>query len=639
MFRAAKIGAATIALWLLPGAKPFSQIVSNIQAEYRNGQIFITWRNIVNCDTGFYYVYQSATPITDSASLAQSTYLGRVPYNFSWDFRLSYAIGQPGNNSFLITNDNPYTVVDTFHNLFVTNCTAEGLPAYFAVRAGCSKKSPYKIVPDSNATSQPVIQHLEPITCYLQKSGVPVPGSTTGETMDVYLHYGTNVAVPGYPAMTNEGCLPFHFGIVKSGPVGGKNAAFIKFHGGKGNFIDNMIAAKIPNSWKIGFDDWIPAFNFDSKAGFNTRWLGYHENFNIYKAKKNDPPPTSGVIRAYTYYRIRWELDWILRTFPNTIDTQRIYLIGNSQGCAGAILLSMLEPNRFAAANLSESRFWVAAPDDDNPNCKFNNTGSARKETRALWGHEDFSNLPTDIPKGDGTDSVWRIYDLTNMPFMLHYHRYRSLPFLKAVSGKEDHNTCWQEKITLYDSVTANRHGGVYLWDLREHGGGSNNAWPTLSPGDLLRFATNKSYPAFSRTSLDGNPGTDDVSVPPYYNGDPIGALQAHLDWVDSALVDTDSLWQVKVFVQQRQLNDLSLLPPRMPESAWTDITLRRTQQFKNFEPGTELCWFNFYRGRLVQSGKIIQHYDGNIPIPITLERVKVFPDGNLIRVQRCDVF
>ncbi|MCS6916696.1 MAG: hypothetical protein NZM08_03320 [Chitinophagales bacterium] len=616
-----------------------AQIVSNIQAEYRNGQMFITWKNIPSCDTGFYYVYQSPTPIVDSATLVQSTYLGRVPYNFSWDFRLSYALGDPDSNSFLITNDTPYTLVDTFHNLFVTNCTVEGALAYFAVRAGCSKVKPFKVVPDSNATTQPVVQHMEPITCYLQKTGVPVPGSTSGETMAVYLHYGTNVSVPGYPAMTNEGCLPFHFSVVKSGPVGGNNAVYLKFHGGKGNFIDNMIATKIPNSWKIGFDDWIPAFNFDPKAGFNTRWLGYSENFNIYKGKKNDPFPSTGVIRAYTYYRIRWELDWLMRTFPGTLDTQRIYLVGNSQGCAGVILLAMLEPHRFAAGNLSESRFWVSAPDDTNPNCKFNNNGSARKETRALWGHEDLTNLPTDIPKGSNSDSTWKIYDLTNMPYMLSYNRFRSLPFLRAVNGKEDKNTCWQEKLTLYDSVTATRHGGVYMWDLREHGGGSNNAWPTLSPAELLRFATTRSYPAFSHSILNGNPGADNVTVPPYYNGDPIGSLHANLDWVDSSIIDSDSLWQVKLFVQQRTLNDLSLIPLRLPEYAVSDVTLRRTQAFRNFPDGTELCWFNFYRGRLIQSGKVVQQYTGGQEVPLTIKQIKIFPDGNTLRVQRCDLF
>lgn len=615
-----------------------AQIVSDISAEYHNGQIFLTWRNIVGCDTGFYYVYQSSNPITDSASLVQSNYLGRVPYNFSWDFRLSYALNEPGNNKFLITNDTPYQVVDTLHNLFVMTCTAVGQPAYFAVRAGCSKTKPFKVVPDSNATSQPVLQNMEPIKCYLQLAGVPVPGSTSGETMDVYLHYGGNVSVPGYPAMTNEGCLPFHFSIVKSGPTGGNNAVFLKFHGGKGNFIDNMIVTKINNSWKIGFDDWIPAFNLDAKAGFNTRWLGYHEKFNIYKAKKNDPPPTSGVVRAYTYHRVRWELDWIRKTWPNTLDTQRIYLIGNSQGCAGVILHTMLNPQLYAAANLSESRFWVSAPDDDNPNCKFNDNGSARKETRVMWGHEDVTNLPTDLPFSNNPDTVWHIYDLTNAPYQLHVNRYRSIPFLRAVNGKEDYNTCWQEKITLYDSVTATRHGGVYLWDLREHGGGSNNAWPTLSPAELLRFTTKLSYPAFSRSSLNGNPGSDSVSTPPYYNGDPIGSLHANLEWVDSSLLDTDSLWQVKLYIHQRKLNDLSLLPSQLPEFAVTDVTLRRTQQFKDFPAGTELCWMNFYRGRLIQSGKVMQQYDGNTPVPITIERVQVFPDGNILRVLRCDL-
>jgi hypothetical protein len=96
-----------------------------------------------------------------------------------------------------------------------------------------------KYVPGSNATTTPVIQHLAPIKCYKQLTGVAFPEAKGGETMDTYIHYGGNVAVGSYPAMANEGCLPFHFGIVKTGEIGGNNACFIKFHGGQGDFITN----------------------------------------------------------------------------------------------------------------------------------------------------------------------------------------------------------------------------------------------------------------------------------------------------------------------------------------------------------------------------------------------------------------
>ncbi len=616
-----------------------AQIVSDIDAQYRHGQIFITWRNIVNCDTGFYYVYASQNPITDTTSFKAAQYLGRVPYNFSWDYRLSYALNVPGNNEFLVINDTPLTVVDTFHNVFVMNCTQEGVPLYFAVRAGCNKAKPaFYVAVDSNATSQPTLQHVEPIKAYLQKANVPVPGSSENETMDIYIHYGSNVAVGNYPEMTNEGCLPFHFGIVKSGPAGGLNAGYLKFHGGKGNLISNMITAYIPNSWKIGFDDWIPSFNFDAKAGFNTRWFGYSEFFDVYKTKKNTTPPSTGVVKAYTYHRLLWELDWILRTFPNSIDTTRMYLVGNSQGCAAVILLSMLNPDRFAASNLSESRFWVAAPDDANPDCKFNEGNSARKETRVLWGNEDETNLPTNVPMPGDSTEVLRIYDLTNAAYMLHLNRYRSLPFLRAINGKEDKNTCWQEKITFYDSVTRTRCGGEFMWDLREHSGGSNNAWPSLSPSYLLRFRSNQSYPAFSHCSTNGDPGSNDILTPPYYNGDPVGSLHANFDWIGASIVDSSALWQVLLFVHQEKLNNGQAIPERLPEFGVTDVTIRRAQHFKNFPAGTELCWFNFHRGRIVQAGKLTQQYDGDQAVPITIPRVHVYPDGSLLRVMLCSL-
>ena len=109
-----------------------AQTVSNIAAQYHNGQIFITWKNIAACDTGFYYVYRDTFPIT-ATSIKTSSYLGRVLFDFGYDYRLSYSIADVNKKKYyLVVNDTPYTVLDSTENVFITNCTTDGKQFYYA---------------------------------------------------------------------------------------------------------------------------------------------------------------------------------------------------------------------------------------------------------------------------------------------------------------------------------------------------------------------------------------------------------------------------------------------------------------------------------------------------------------------------
>jgi hypothetical protein len=414
----------------------------------------------------------------------------------------------------------------------------------------------------------------------------------------------------------------------------------MKFHGGGGDFFNNGITTHLDDAWKITFDDWIPAYGFDSN-GANTRWLGYVESLDIYDVNISTPAPDSGIVKGYTLTRVNWELKWILDKWNsgngNTIDTNRFYLIGTSQGCAGVLLLSMTNPGRFAAGTMTVPKYDLTAPEDSNPDCKFNEGGSAVKQTRILFGDENFTNLQTDIPVNPGEPGVFRIYDLSNTNYTLNLRKNSSLPFLFAINGKNDDNTCWQEKIAFYNTVQATRTGGVWKWDLRQHNGIAGVSWSPFDLQGMKRFSLLCSYPAFSYTTFDGDPGSADVSSPPYYNGDDVGALHAAVDWIDSSIVDSSYFYQVKLFTYQSVLEDGSLIPDMLPLNAVTDVTIRRAQQFKNFAPGTSLCWMNFYQGKLIQSGVVNQTYDDSIPLPITVQRVRIFQDGSILRIMRCD--
>ena len=252
----------------------------------------------------------------------------------------------------------------------------------------------------------------------------------------------------------------------------------------------------------------------------------------------------------------------------------------------------------------------MAAPDDSNPDCKFNEGNSGRKNSRVLWGNEDSVNLFTDIHYPGKPNKFYKVYDLTNMNFMLEQNANVSLPFLYCISGKNDDNTCWEEKVSVYATAQSERSGGIFFWDLRGHSGGSTE-WPPVKLGDLARFAVNRSYPAFSNCSLDGDPGSDVNPNPPYYSGDDVGSLHANLDWDDASLKDSSNVWEIEVFMKQDSLNNDSVIPFALPGHGTTDIAIKRAQLFKNFPAGTVLYWINIHNGDTMQSKSTIQKYKG----------------------------
>lgn len=614
---------------LLPANRVKAQTVTGIAATYRNGQIFITWNNIPGADSGFYYVYAHNAPITE-ANIQQASYLGRAPYNSAYNFRLTYALRNENKKEYFVINDAPKQVLDSTQGFFVMNCTQAGTPTYFAVRSDYGKSAPnWQVVEGANATTAAVTQQLDPVRAYFVQK---VKAGGKNDTMEVYVHYGSNVAVGNYPDMTNEGCLAFHFGIIKKGS-GSNLPMYVKFHGGNGDFINAAITTNLGDCWKVSVDDWIPAFKQSSDGG-NTRWLGYHEGLNIYELSSSTAPPTSGTIRAYTYRRIDWTLRWLTTYWPGAVDTSRIYLNGVSMGCGGALLHAMVKPHAYVGVVLSDGKFNTRAPEDSNPDCKFNEGNSSRNELRRIWGHEDTLNLFTDLPKPDKPAEFFRVYDLTNTNHMLHYNQYRSLPVIYAINGKNDQLTCWEEKVLYFDTVQQVRAGGFYYWDLRTHDGGDSK-WPVIKLSRLSPLSNKSSYPAFSNGELDSNPGSAVNPSPPYYSGDNIGSLHGFYQWDPASVRDSAHAWQVRVWIEQDTLKDDSIIPATLPGFAKADITLRRTQQFKGFAKNTTLYWCNIRNnGDTIKIGTIKQRYSGSTPKPLTIKKVKIYPEGNTIRVQ-----
>ncbi|MCS6991246.1 MAG: T9SS type A sorting domain-containing protein [Chitinophagales bacterium] len=615
-----------------------SAIVTGIHAEYRHGQVFVTWKVIPNYEHKFYYVYRYEKPITNQ-NIDSAEYLGRSDKEFSFNYFLNLGITGSNTNKlyYCVINNDPWVVLDATDGLYVHTCNKDK-SYYYAVTCDSTvfgtPKENKRIVPGMNATTMPVAEKVAQIRAYLQVTGIPLLNNPS-LTYDGYALFQGKVKTPYVPYMGNEGCLIHNWGLIKDTDLSPtKNAATFFFYGGGGNAYDNANGTNIANMWKISMEDVLPNFNWDPVSGENTKWLGYNENLDIYTLNQTSPPPTSGVDRMYTVWRVKWTYDWLLRTFPNDIDTTRIAAFGSSNGCTAALILAYLYPDKISAVDVTNAKINPEYLTDDNPTCKWNINGTSRNRAEIFLGTLQ-ANLMSDVPRLVGTGN-YPLYEFSNLNNLVADNKYSNIPPVFMTSGKADNVTCWEEKIQFYNTVNKNRVGGAYFWDERQHKGGVK--YIKDRPLELLlRFRTDLPFPAFSRCSHNNNPGDTDNPTAPFYDGDTIGAINGILDWDDSSIAETDSSWQTKIFTTQFELNNGTWFPPQLPDYVTVDITPRRLKKFTNLAPGTKLCMENWQDGVLIQSRTVKWTPSADGKGLITFRKARISQQGNLIKIFVCD--
>jgi hypothetical protein len=131
-----------------------------------------------------------------------------------------------------------------------------------------------------------------------------------------------------------------------------------------------------------------------------------------------------------------------------------------------------------------------------------------------------------------------------------------------------------------------------------------------------LDIRTDQLLPAFTRCSLDNDPGNGDPG-----NGDPAGQANQWLYWEDHTLVDTGDRLEMTV----------ALMDKAPARDCTVDITPRRIQQF-HVMPGTVLYWKNIdISGHVIQNGQVIADAHG----VITLEKITVSRQKNRLVISK----
>jgi len=147
------------------------------------------------------------------------------------------------------------------------------------------------------------------------------------------------------------------------------------------------------------------------------------------------------------------------------------------------------------------------------------------------------------------------------------------LPYLVITNGRQDTSIPWGKNPDFYRALRDGRHGCIVAWDNGTHSTCEKEMPADIKALDNLSayhalIALNKSYPAFSNCSQDGNPGNGDPA-----DGDLVGYFSRGLTWEEP--VDEADRYEVVV----KWTLDVAALPVTV------DVTPRRIHAFK-LQPG-----------------------------------------------------
>jgi len=208
-----------------------------------------------------------------------------------------------------------------------------------------------------------------------------------------------------------------------------------------------------------------------------------------------------------------------------------------------------------------------------------------------------------------------KAWDIVSVHWYLRTYPDRDIPFFVAThGGKESGHAIefgWQDDPRGWSALRHGRVPFVGAW-----GGGRISREVYKVIGAMPR---DKTLPAFSRCSLDSNPGNGDPS-----DGDPWGQMNGFCIWDFDSSVDKAGQWEMTV----------GLASDADRDRCTVDITPRRCVAFKP-KPGEEFTWTNtaLKGNKEIQTSSVKADKWGLVTIP----KAVVSKGKNRIRITKKD--
>jgi hypothetical protein len=504
--------------------------VTDIKAVFRNGQTFITWKDVAEREEGAkfrYSVYRSDKPI--GADLGGAELLMSGVLNNS-----AKLFGSAFNMKDRLDPAKPYSVIEQggkplppWSGLAVVTVRKPG-NSYYAVVATDEKRNPVsKVVAGKSATTEAVEEKpgpIQPIKIYDSKERKSYVAQTSitgkkGLPLHVTLH-GSSSQGGG---ASEWGDYYLYFGTREMGYRDGMPGVFsVEEHKSKEG---NRLVLK-------------PRDNIEHPAvrPMESYWFGYwcvpqwadHKEPRVY---------------PFTERRVMWMTEWAVKHYD--ADPNRVTMGGSSSGGVGSNNVGFRHPEMFAAV--------------------YPSVGRVRKVPAVAFEGKLERGAPALMH--DGKTSY---HDHVDGPKFAAEH-HEDLPFLGWACGRRDGWATWQEHIDMVKAMTESKHGFAFSWNNGNHGEGGKAMQAISKYYPATKFALRQSYPALGNSSLNEKMGNGDPA-----DGDLVGGINLGFDWKD--VIDEQGKWSVTLS------NELA------KADMTVDVTPRRCQKFR-LKPDDKVTW------------------------------------------------
>jgi pimeloyl-ACP methyl ester carboxylesterase len=556
--------------------------VTDLAARHVEGQTLLTWRefdpptteqaitirqyremrrNLDKRRELRYRIYRAAEPIT-AATIAKAELVDEIGNLSGWNHNYHGVHGRYQKaldvkmRRYVVQDGKP--PVPTGTAIYAHNPAKAGKACY-AVTVAVNGAEDFAALGEGNATAGPLGETVGPGPFVLQRVEKP---ETFHYTKGVTLHYyvrwesGARSSLPSWPldylaAVPPKPLDPAPLMVALHCWGGSLRGGYGSYGGHAKKGVMLAATNQIPYDW----------------------WVSYHEFRGTWR------PWAKGVCRDFTIRRVFAFVEWVKAKWR--IDEDRTFLQGGSMGGSGASMLALRYPDRFSHS-ISSVGIHNAAK-----------SPGFRGSYEGCVGQVKF-NLPH--------ESGLKVFEYLSNVRLLKADPARDMPVLFFGNGKEDHGIGWPQAVEFIHALQEARQPHTFGWGL-----GGHTAPLYVPPVDVRR---DQSVPAFTRCSLDDNPGTATKRDKPFikkegrytrkdiYDGDPYGQINAYLAWETKDVVDRKDRWEMTVYLYESRRRK----PPK--DGCTVDITPRRCQRFAA-KAGEQFKWTNtsVADGKVIQSG------------------------------------
>lgn len=499
--------------------------VSRLAASVRPGQVFLTWSEAATAAGTTFNVYVADRPIRDAASARRiadhvEAHSARDWWEDPASFKKDNAAGKPVGWRIAPGGAR----LDPAGGLFV-HTVGEGARGklFFAVTAtGADGHEDARLSIGANALAEGVeVMAGRPEPIWQAERPEPEAGAGKGKALWLNLHAKGGVVADmeyllfGDASMGWREGLPLKFSVRVQG--------------------DELVVRPTDRVWinrphNEAGDAGTPAIW--------TFWYGY--NSRIFDRRMAEGTPTN-----YTERRNLWILDWVRRRYQP--DPARGVCSGSSMGGCGTVSFGLRHPEWFAALHAHVPIVSYT----------YLGRGSASRLEPSCW----VGPIPAELKTNEGMPLLKRMNGLR-----LVREATGDLPMLFLENGRRDASIPWQNNPPFYRALNDGGQGFAAYWDNGDHATCARDAPPDVRAWKerFRRLRLDESFPAFSNTSTNRNPGNGDPE-----DGDLVGWMNRGMDWREIA--DTSGGCAIRLLADY----------PGIEYPVRTDVTLRRVQQFQ----------------------------------------------------------